>query len=448
MTATPVATPSRAGAAASAVPGPRSPVAVQTLSWLRDPLGYLERCRARYGQVFTVQFWGFGRLLVVSDRRLIKEVFTGDPEVLRAGEGNSVEGLFEEGLGPNSLLILDGERHLRHRRLMLPPFHGKRMQGYAERMRASAERSLAHWPTGEPFEVMPRMHEITLDVILSVVFGLSDDERMERFRKPALDFVASTGSRGVMIAALRRFGRANRPWQRFLRARAAIDHLVYEEVARRRAEATPTDDVISMLLEARFDDGSAMTDREVRDELMTMMIAGHETTGSALAWTIDLLLRNPEAHDRLVAELDAGEDDTYLDAVITESLRLRPVLDMVARVVKAPFTLGDLTVEPGTTIAPNIWLAHREPDVYPEPERFRPERFLDSPADTYAWLPFGGGIRRCIGASFAQYEMKVVLRAVLSSMRLRPADPRPDPVAVRNITLAPGRGVRVIAEPR
>ena len=448
MTATSVRTPSRAEPAPVVPPGESTPVWLQTAHWLRSPTRYFDRCRRRYGPVFTVEVWGFGKLLIVADRDLIKEAFTGDPQVLHAGEGNSIEGLFELGLGPNSLLILDGDRHLRHRRLMLPPFHGKRMQGYAERMHASAERSLADWPEGEPFEVMPRMHEITLDVILSVVFGLDDRARVAEFRRAALPFVESTGSNGVMIAALRRFGRLNRPYRRFLRARAEMDRLLYEEISRRRADAEAGDDVISMLLAARFDDGSAMSDQEVRDELMTLLIAGHETTGSALAWTIDLLTQNTAPLERLVREIDAGEDESYLDAVITESLRLRPVLDMVARVVKKPMSFGPYELEPGITIAPNIWLAHREPDVYPEPYRFKPERFLEDGPDTYAWLPFGGGIRRCIGASFAQYEMKVVLKAVLSRVRLRAAHPQPDPVTVRNITLAPGRGVRVVAERR
>ncbi len=430
-------------------PGPRLPSAVQTAAFVRDPLAFWRRCGTRYGRCFAVTIWPFGRMVVITDRELVKTVLTGDRDDLRAGEGNATGGLFEAALGRGSLLLLDGADHLRHRRLMLPPFHGRRLHAYAERMAEAARRSAAGWPRGEAFTLRPRLQDITLEVILSTVFGVEDPTRVERFRELAVEFVDMSGRRGVMLPPLRRLGRLNRPLRRFVSARAGLHGLLAEEIAERRAaEGTGgRDDVLSLLVAARFEDGGRLSDAELRDELMTLLMAGHETTASAISWTVELLLRHPAEMARLRSEL-GSDGDAYLDAVIEESLRLRPVIDLVARRARAPVTLGPYAVRAGELLAPSIYLLHLDPEYYPEPQLFRPERFLGRSPDTYAWLPFGGGARRCLGASFAQFEMRIVLREILQHVLLRPARREPERVAMRNITLAPARGVEVVAESR
>jgi cytochrome P450 len=410
----------------------------------------MESAFRRYGDVFTLRFPDIDAV-VLSDPETIKQVFTGDPEVFRAGESNA---FLEPIVGDRSVLLLDGPRHIRERRLLLPPFHGERMQRYGELITEIAERDVDGWPLGRPFAIRPRTQAITLEVIMRAVFGIEDAGRLSELRGKLTTLSDIGGSRlrwvGLLFPALQRsFGTSRSPWSRFVAARAEVDALLYDEIERRRTDQglAGREDILSLLLQARDEDGEPMSDKELRDELMTLLVAGHETTATALAWAFELLLRNPQALARLEADLAAGGDE-YLDAVIKETLRLRPVLPVVGRLLKAPFALRGYELPAGTMVAPCIYLTHRNPLVYPEPERFLPERFLGTPPDTYAWLPFGGGIRRCIGASFAIFEMNVVIPAVLWRVRLRPVGSRPEPMRRRAITFVPARDALVVAERR
>ncbi len=423
-------------------PGPRLPRFVQTLGFIFAGPRFLEACRRRYGNAVTLSTIFDSPFVMVFDPALVKEVFQGSNERLHAGEANALLGPI---LGERSVLLLDGAEHLRHRRLLLPPFHGRRIQGYAETILASADREIESWPIGEPFPLMPSMQELTLRVILHAVFGYEDGPAEAELRRRLREMVEPIARpRGLMLLALlTRLGRAPRGAERFEAAQRAVDEVLYAEIARRRAEPglAERDDVFSALLVAEDEHGERLSDREVRDELVTLLIAGHETTATGLAWTFDLLLHRPA-----VLERARSGDDAYLDAVVKESLRLRPVIPGVGRVVRGePFPLGEYLIPTGVELNPSIRAIHRRSDLYPSPAAFRPERFLgpDAP-DTYTWLPFGGGTRRCLGASFALMEMRVVLGRVLARAQLRAADPEVDAVQFRGITLAPRQGVRVV----
>jgi cytochrome P450 len=427
-------------------PGPRTPRAVQMYQWIADPIPYLARAAARYGPMFTARFV-IGDLVFISDPALIKEVFRGDPDVLRAGEANRPP--LEPIVGPNSALTLDGPEHLRQRKLMLPSFHGERMSRYGELIEEITHDDIDRWPVGTPFALRNRTQWVTLEVIMRAVFGIEDANRLDRLRD-TLNRILELGSNrfamtSIVLPQLRRtVGRGM--WRRFGTLRARADDLIYDEIRRRRADpATPDrDDVLSVLLQARDEDGAPMTDVELRDELMTLLVAGHETTSTALAWTFDLLLHNPEPMRRLRAEVETGESDEYLEAVIRESMRIRPVVPGVSRKLSRPWTLDGYELPVGTRVSPNIWLTHHNADVYPEPERFRPERFVEGAVDTYSWIPFGGGIRRCLGASFALFEMKTVIPVILSRVRLSPAADRPEAIRRRTVTFAPEHEARMI----
>ncbi len=346
-------------------------------------------------------------------------------------------------LGSRSVLTLDGPEHLRQRRLMLPPFHGERMRRYGDRMREIAARHVAQWPVGEPFAVHRSMQAITLEVILRVVFGVEDERRLAQCAAPLRALLDSTTQpwRLLGLQFTRSAGaRPRTPWGRVKRLLAPCDRMIYEEIAARRAAAEPGDDILSLLLEARDEQGRPLTDRELRDELMTLLLAGHETTATALAWTVERVTRHPQ----VLAQLqDGAEPEGYLDAVITETLRLRPVVPAVVRKLQAPLTFGGWELPAGVHIAPNIWLIHRDPATYPEPEAFRPERWLGRRPGTYEWIPFGGGIRRCLGASFALYEMRIVLEEILARTRLQPTDDPAEAVVRRFVTFAPAGGGRI-----
>jgi cytochrome P450 len=419
---------------------------LQAVRFGRDPIGFFTALTRRYGPAFTVSFPYFRRVVYLADPALVKEVFTGDPAVMHAGEANAT--VLEPALGPNSVLTLDEAPHLSQRRLLLPPFHGERIERYGELIERIAAGEIESWPQGRSFELRPSMQRITLAVILRAVFGVRDESRFRR----AFELIDVFGARSnlvTQIPGLRRdLGRFS-PWRRFLAARAALDSFVYEEISIRREEAgrEERDDVLSLLLEARHEDGSPMSDRELRDELITIVGAGHETTATALAWAVERLLRAPVALARLRESLARGED-AYLDATIKETLRSRPVIADVARKLTRPTRIGPYEVPAGTFVLPAIAAMHHRPDLYPEPHEFRPERFLDGGVEQYSWIPFGGGVRRCIGASFAEYEMRIVLREIFERTELRAQDPRPERVRPRNITLAPGKGATVVLERR
>ena len=425
-------------------PGPRAPAALQAIAYARNPLGFLAQCQRRYGDIFTVRFPYFGQIVYVARPDLVKAVFTGSPSVFHAGEANAT--VLEPALGPNSVLTLDDEPHMRQRKLLLPPFHGERVRRYGELIVAVTREEMESWPVGEPFALRPHTQRITLAVIMRAVFGVHDEDRLAPFEVLIDEFARRVGLITSFPFLRRSLGRFS-PWARFVRSREALDAFIYEEIALRRSEPghEERDDVLSLLLGARDEEGEPMTDRELRDELVTVLGAGHETTATGLAWAVERLTRNPRVLERLRASLAAGEED-YMAAPVKETLRARPVIVDVARKLKAPATIGEYELPAGTFVLPAIAALHYREDVFPQPERFRPERFLDGKADNYAWIPFGGGVRRCIGAAFAEYEMRTILREFVERAELRPAEPVAEKVRVRNITLAPARGGRVVLE--
>jgi cytochrome P450 len=428
-------------------PGPKRPAAIQMWEWIVRPIPFLERCQRRYGDFFTIRF-PVGTVVFVSDPEVIKQIFQGNPDVLHAGEANAAP--LEPIMGKNSVLLLDGSEHMRQRKLMLPSFHGERMQRYGDLMREITEQEIRAWPVGREFPLRPRSQAITLEIIMRTVFGIEDVDRLAHLRD-RLGRMLDIGRHPTALASIvlrpvrRTIGR--RVWKRFQLLRDDVDAVLYDEIARRRDDPATAerDDVLSILLQARDEQGRPMTDVELRDELMTLLVAGHETTATAIAWAFELLLRHPRELARLQAEIEDGESDEYLDAVIKETLRLRPVVPGVVRKLTEPLELNGYELPAGIRVAPNIYLTHHRPDVYGEPDRFRPERFLEQPPDTYAWIPFGGGIRRCLGASFATYEMKIVIPTILRTASLR-AVGDDEPIRRRAITFVPARDTAVVVE--
>jgi cytochrome P450 len=397
------------------------------------PYAWMARRRERYGDVFSSHFPFFGRVVYVADPELVKEVFTGDPSVFHAGEANAT--VLGDALGENSLLTLDEGRHMSQRKLLLPPFHGAAVQRYVDVMAEATAREVKRWPLARAFALRPHMQAITLEVILRAVFGV---------RIPRLGNLSSVLD---WLPFMQRDLGGFTPAARFRKAVAAVDELIYAEIAERRAlgDAADRDDVLTLLLSARHEDGSPMTDVELRDELMTLLTAGHETTATGLSWAFERLLRTPRVMARV---LDSLDDDDYLDAVVKETLRLRPVIVDVARKLTRDTEIGGWQLPAGTLVLPAIAALHMRPDLYDEPEEFRPERFLSEGAESYSWIPFGGGVRRCIGASFAQVEMRVVLREVLRRVRLEAPSQRPERPQVRHVTVVPSRGCRVVVAER
>jgi cytochrome P450 len=418
------------------------PRALQTLRWGARPMRFMQDCRERYGDMFTVRIAQEGTWVLLADPDHVKQVFTGDPGVFHAGEANTI---LLPLVGDHSVLLLDDAAHMQQRKLLLPPFHGKRMARYGELMRDVAVSEIESWPKRQAFRLQPRMQALTLEVIIQAVLGVRDPARLEEVRttlRTLLTDVMSPAS-AALIALLgpRRFRRL--PMVR--KGLAPTDRVLYEEIARRRADPdlAEREDILSLLLQAHHEDGRPMSDVELRDELVTLLVAGHETTATALSWALERLVRHPARLARLRDEVRAG-DETYLDAVVKETLRLRPILPLVVRMLTEPVEIGDYLLPTGTRVAPCIYLVHRREDVYDEPHSFRPERFLEQPAGTYTWIPFGGGVRRCLGASFAMFEMNQVLSTLVERLQIEAAEPRSERVRRRQITLAPSRGGEVV----
>jgi cytochrome P450 len=410
-------------------PGPRGPLPLQAAGWILRPGPYSRKLRQRYGDTFSLNVERHAPWVVISHPDDVKTVFTGDPNVLHAGEGNQI---LRPLLGARSVLLLDGPEHMAERKALLPPFHGERMQAYGELIREIAEAEVATWPTNQPIATRPRMQALTLEIIMRAVFG-TRDERLRSLLAQLLDWMGDPWRLMLVVLAGERM--ISNPVRRM---RSPIDALLNEEIARRRTvpDLHEREDILSLLLST-----TDMDDRTLRHELLTLLVAGHETTATALSWALERLAHHPEAWERL------GEEE-YLDAVCKETLRLRPVVPAVLRMLKAPFKVGGYTLPAGVAIQPNILLMHTREDVYPDPFAFRPERFLEKPAGTYTWIPFGGGVRRCLGATFALFEMKAVLLTVAASVeRLEPADKTEKPLR-RGVTLVPAAEGRVIAARR
>jgi cytochrome P450 len=426
-------------------PGPRYPKAIQTLGWWSRPIAFLERSRARFGKRFTVRLLATPPFVMLSDPDEVRELFTAPPEVLHPGEGARI---LEPIVGRHSVILLDEGDHLEQRKLMLPAFHGEKMQRLSGLMAEVAERTVAGWPNGEAVALHSRFQDLTLEIILRAVFGLDPGGRLDALRERLTAILAFGERPASLLPPLQLGGRG--PWEKLARVKGEVDALVFELIEERRPDDAERDDVLAMLLAARHEDGSPMSPEELRDELMTLLVAGHETTASELAWAFERLARNPAVLDRLRDEIDADDGDAYLTATIQETLRRRPVLPNAApRLVKQPIEIGGWTYPAGVCVVANAYLIHHDPALYPDPYAFRPERFLNEGPGTYTWIPFGGGRRRCLGASFATLEMKIVLRAVLRAKEVRRVDDRLELSRRRGITLSPGRGAEtVLAERR
>jgi cytochrome P450 len=428
-------------------PGPRTPAAIQLVAFWKRPTASLERLRQRFGKRITVALPFQPPFVMLSDPDEIKELFTAPPDVVHPGEGARV---LEPIIGRNSVILLDESAHLEQRKLMLPAFHGEKMQRLTGVMTELTDAEVQSWPRGSAVELHPRLQRLTLEIILRTVFGLEQGASLDRLRDLLTEVLAFSESPLSVLPAMQRYAPWLPPLRRFQTLIEKVDGAVYQVIEERRQTGTEgRDDVLSMLLEARHDDASPMSDEELRDELMTALVAGHETTASQLAWAFERLAREPAVTGRLTAEFDAGEDDEFLTATIHEILRLRPVLpNAEPRLTKQPVTIGGYRYPAGVSLLASAYLVHHDPDLYPDPYAFRPERFLGTSPGTYTWIPFGGGRRRCLGASFALQEMKIVLRAVLSRFALEPASPQPEATGRRSITFSPKHGARLILRER
>lgn len=437
-------------------PGPKSPPLIQAVGYWTRPLAFMEHCRERYGPRFTIKLPGSPPFVMLTRPDDVKQIFTAPPDVLAPGRGARV---LEPVVGSTSVILLDGDAHMEQRRLMLPAFHGERMERLAGLVQAVADREVASWPWERPVELHPRMQRLALEIILRAVFGLEPGPRLDALRA-RLGQMLAFGDKPISLLPVPIDSRRARllarvgPVASFWRQRQEADELIFKEIEERRREQredpqrhADRDDVLAMLLEARHEDGSSMSADELRDELLTLLVAGHETTASALAWAFQCLAADHRALVRLRNELAAdGAESAYLLATIYETLRHRPVLPNAApRLVLEPLELGGVMYPAGVCLVPNAYLLHHDPARYPDPYVFSPERWLDEDGKvrkpgTYAWIPFGGGRRRCLGASFALLEMKIVLRAVLVARELRPVTNRPEPPRRRNITIRPAGG--------
>jgi cytochrome P450 family 135 len=427
------------------LPPSRIPAVINGAGYAFDPVGYIRWFSRHHGPVTAPKFPGFGLIVSVADPELVRRVFAGDPATFHSGEASKP--VLEPTVGSNSVLTLDERPHIRQRKLLLSPFHGENLRRWETTIREIVQRDIAQWPVGEPFALHDRARTVTLDVILRAVFGVREQSRLSQARQLVTEF-ASRAHPISLFAFMRRDLGPYSPWARFRRARQALDEFLYDEIARRRTEPdlAERDDVLSLLLCATDEDGEPMSPQELRDELVTVLAAGHETTATAVSWAFERLLRTPRVLVRLTRSLPDG--DEYLDATVRETLRVRPVVTDVARLLTREIELGGYRIPAGAYVMPAIAAIHFREDLYPDPDEFRPERFLVRSPDPYTWIPFGGGVRRCIGASFAQFEMRLIIRTILEQARLRAASPRPERSKLRNVTAAPARGCRVVLERR
>jgi cytochrome P450 len=424
-------------------PGPRLPRALQAVGWTQRPLPWLERCHRRYGDTFTLRIRHYGDWVILADPDDVKKVFTAG----RAVGVATANPLLGPLLGPRSVMLLEEPEHMTRRKLMLPSFHGKAVQADAEMMAAVARREIARWPAGEPFVLWPRMQDVTLDVVMQAVFGPdANTPRLRPLRERLRTLTTWMNEPGnlAMLAVLGP-GWVTRS-KGYREAMGAVEEAVMQEVRRRKAEPEGgAPGVVSMLVRAEYEDGSPLNDRDLRDELVTLLSDG--PTSSTLAWTFERLLRNPDKLERLREDIVAG-DGSYLDAVVKETLRLRPPVPVVVRTLLEPMTLGGYDLPAGTIVAPCIHLIHRDERWYEQPRRFLPERFVGKQPGTYTWIPFGGGVRRCLAASYAEMEMKRVLRIVLETTELRPVEASGERARKSAISFSPDQKGLVIAEPR
>lgn len=439
--------------------GPQTDPRLQMVQWVASPLGYLDANARKYGDSFTAHLGSrFGAFVFFSHPQAIQEILTADARLFDAGRAN---GILMPLVGDNSILLLDGDRHKQERKLLMPPFHGDRMPTYGKLIVEITRQVMEQWRIGQPFRVRAATQEITMRVILNAVFGLSEGERYERVRQVMTEVLDATGSpltsSLLFFQILQQDWGSWSPWGRFLRRKALLDELLYAEIRERRETLDPSrTDILTLLLSARDENGEPMTDEQLRDELITLLLAGHETTATALAWALYWIHKLPTVRQKLRQELDElGENPDplaivklpYLNAVCQETLRIYPVaLITFPRVVNSSFTVMGQTFEADTLLAPCIYLTHRREDLYPEPDRFLPERFLERQYSPYEFYPFGGGNRRCLGAALAMYELKLAIATIVSEVDLELPDNRPIKPIRRGVTLAPSNNLQLMAK--
>jgi cytochrome P450 family 110 len=437
--------------------GPRVAYWRRLIKFIFQPIEYVEDFAKVYGDNFTVWRNGKNHLVYFSHPQALEQIFTADASHFETGGGG---GILKYLLGDNSLILLDGDRHQRQRQLLTPPFHGERMRTYGQTIQEITQQVGHEWVIGKPFNIRASMQEITLRVILRVVFGVDEGTKFQQLRQlltSVLDLISSSWmSTALFFPVMQRNLGAWSPWGKFLSQLQQIDQLIYALIQERRAESGQNrQDILSLLISARYDDGQPMSDAELRDELMTMLVAGHETTASALTWALYWLDTLPEVREKLFQELQTlGVNPEpsniaklpYLTAVCQETLRIYPiVINGFFRIVKSPIEIMGYKLPKGTAVVPSIYLAHHRPEVYPQPNLFKPERFLEKQFSAYEYLPFGGGNRRCIGLAFAQYEMKIVLATILSQFQVSLVKQRPVRPVRRGLTLATPSGMRMVA---
>jgi cytochrome P450 family 110 len=437
----------------------RVPTFIQTFQVMFDQFGVLERYHQKYGDIFyTPASFSFPPFVIFNDPKAIEKVFTADPNLFEVGKQTSLA--IRVLLGEKSLVALSGVQHQRHRKLLMPPFHGERMKSYGDTIIDITKKVISQWQVGKSFSIRDYTQEISLRVILETIFGLDEGEKLNRLRQVLIEwldiFNSPLKSSLLFFPLLQKDLGAWSPWGQFVRQKRIIHEILDTEIDRRRNNPdTLGEDILSLMLAARYEDGQLMSDEEIRDELMTMLFAGHETTANTLAWAFYWLHYLPEVGEKLKLELNSLDDNLdfntinklpYLNAVVSETLRLHPVVPFVGRQLKAPFEIMGYTFEAGTSLFPSIYLTHRREDIYPEPKKFKPERFLEKQFSPYEYLPFGGGNRRCLGYAFALFEMKLVLATVLSQVELELLDKRPLKNVRRGVTFSPSGGVKMMVK--
>jgi cytochrome P450 len=417
---------------------------MQTLEWMYRPIQFMEKCRRRYGPIYSMRLGPAGHVFMIAEPEAAKRVLTADPELFRAGDTN---GIFKDVVGLRSILVLDGAEHLKHRRILLPVV-GRHAQRYEAIIAEVTRERIAEWQPGEEISLLDEMEHISFDVIMRIAFGSDGrSEREQALRTLVPEMMDRCESAFTLIPWFRHEMGGISPYARLMRFIDKVDDVLYEAIEERRADplADVRDDALSLLVRATYEDGQPLEDQTIRDEVLTLLMAGYETTTAGLTWSMERLLRSPDKLSRLTGELEGG-DRTYLEAVVKEALRRRPVVPIAARKALAPIELLGYELPAGSVLMVGIYLIHSDPEIWPDPEEFRPERFLDHEPEPGSWIPFGGGVRRCLGAALAQYEIAVVLRTMLEEAELSVPDDSPEPVARRRFTLSPGRRGRVMVE--
>jgi cytochrome P450 family 110 len=436
---------------------PPGPNFITTFGFVRNPFRFLDECARRYGDWFTVRVPGVSPFVFTSDPAAVREVFLGDGDALHAGEANRPLGAF---MGERSSMFLDGAEHLRQRRLLLPAFHGEQVASHADAMRTAADNAIASWPIGQQFAIHPQLRAITFETIIRTVFGFANDESGTALRGLIRKlFALYSSGLGTLFSlpAMRLDAGPWSPWGRAVRLTRKIDAILFAEFARRRKEGVEgRADVLSMLLAARYENEQPLPDQVIRDEMYTLMLAGHETTAATMAWVINRMVTNPDVMDRARAEVSSVSNPApldashvgklkYVEAVINETMRLDPVIPNFGRTLTRPLKIAGRDLPAGVTIAPCIYLVHRRPELWPNPEQFNPDRFLEARQSPYTFFPFGGGTRRCLGAAFATYQMKIVIAEILARVDLKPAPGYKASATRRGIAFAPSEGMPVVA---